>query len=86
VIDARGLRLEVFSDTFAPQVNGVSRTLERLVTAFERRRAAVLGETVDVPGALPDPLSRASSIVEINVVAALSTMTCCFTVLSQSYV
>lgn len=63
MVDARGLRLALFSDTFAPQVNGVSRTLERLVTAFERRGAEVLVETVDVPGALPDPrVRRASSV------------------------
>lgn len=36
-VDATGLRLAVFSDTYAPQVNGVARTLERLVRAVEER-------------------------------------------------
>jgi len=63
VVDGRGLRLALFTDTFAPQVNGVSRTLDRLVTALERRGAEVLVETVSVPGARPDPrVHRAPSI------------------------
>ena len=33
--DASGLRLALFTDTYTPQVNGVARTLERLVGAVE---------------------------------------------------
>lgn len=61
--DARGLRLALFTDTFAPQVNGVARTLERLVTAVERRGGAVHVETVEAPGADPDlRVHRAASV------------------------
>ncbi len=52
---AAGLRLAIFSDTFAPQVNGLSRTLDRMVAAIEQRGGAVRVETVDVPEASPDP-------------------------------
>lgn len=52
--DLRGLRLALFTDTFAPQVNGVSRTLERLVAALEARGGAVRVETVADPDAAPD--------------------------------
>lgn len=52
--DARGLRLAVFTDTYAPQVNGVARTLERLVSAVESMGAAVRVETVDDPAARLD--------------------------------
>lgn len=52
--DARGLRLALFTDTFAPQVNGVTRTLERLVTAVESRGGAVHVETVQAPEATAD--------------------------------
>lgn len=52
--DARGLRVALFTDTFAPQVNGVSRTLDRLVTALEARGGAVHVETVRAPDATPD--------------------------------
>ncbi len=38
---AEGLRLALFTDTYAPQVNGVARTLERLVAAVEARGGAV---------------------------------------------
>ncbi len=53
-LDARGLRLALFTDTYAPQVNGVARTLERLVAAVEARGGAVRVETVDDPAALMD--------------------------------
>ena len=36
-----GVRLALFSDTYPPQMNGVSRTLERLVIAARERGAAV---------------------------------------------
>ena len=35
------LRLALFTDTFAPQVNGVARTLARLVDAVQERGGAV---------------------------------------------
>ena len=53
--DARGIRLAIFTDTFAPQINGVARTLERLVQAVEARGGAVRVETVADPEAQPDP-------------------------------
>ena len=36
-----GVRLALFSDTYPPQMNGVSRTLERLVAAARERGATV---------------------------------------------
>lgn len=60
---AGGLRLALFTDTFSPQVNGVARTLERLVTAVERRGGAVYVETVDSPGAVAQArVRRAPSV------------------------
>ena len=52
---AAGLRLAIFSDTYPPQVNGVSRTLERLVGAVEARGGAARVITVDDPEASADP-------------------------------
>ncbi len=49
VVDARALRLAVFSDTYPPQVNGVARTLERLVGAVEERGGTVRVFTVNDP-------------------------------------
>lgn len=61
--EARGLRLALFTDTYTPQVNGVARTLERLVSAVERRGGAVLVETVQAPDAPVDPrVRRAPSV------------------------
>ncbi|WP_309669120.1 glycosyltransferase family 1 protein [Gemmatimonas sp.] len=40
-VRADGLRLALFTDTYAPQVNGVARTLERLVAAVEARGGVV---------------------------------------------
>jgi glycosyltransferase involved in cell wall biosynthesis len=54
-VSAEGIRLAMCSDTFAPQVNGVARTLERMVQAFEHRGGAIHVETVQVPDAIPDP-------------------------------
>lgn len=54
-VSAEGIRLAMCSDTFAPQVKGVSRTLERMVQAFEHRGGAIHVETVQVPDAKPDP-------------------------------
>jgi phosphatidylinositol alpha 1,6-mannosyltransferase len=51
---AHDLRLAIFTDTFAPQVNGVARTLERLVGAVQARGGAVRVETVGDPAASPD--------------------------------
>ena len=52
---AAGLRLAIFSDTYPPQVNGVSRTLERLVGAIEARGGAARVITVADPDAPRDP-------------------------------
>ena len=51
---AEGLRLAVFTDTYPPQVNGVSRTLERLVGAIEARGGAARVITVADAEAAPD--------------------------------
>ena len=53
-VDASALRLAIFSDTYPPQVNGVSRTLERLVAAVEARGGTALVVTVDDPAAEDD--------------------------------
>ena len=52
---AEGLRLALFTDTFPPQVNGVARTLERLVRAIEARGGAVQVVTVADPESVPLP-------------------------------
>ncbi len=49
VESASGLRLAIFTDTYLPQVNGVSRTLAGLAAAVERRGGAVRVETVQDP-------------------------------------
>jgi glycosyltransferase involved in cell wall biosynthesis len=60
---AAGLRLALCTDTYAPQVNGVARTLERLVQAVEARGGVVQVLTVDDPDAGPDPrLERIPSL------------------------
>lgn len=41
VVRLDGLRIALFSDTYPPQMNGVSRTLERLVIAARERGASV---------------------------------------------
>ena len=46
---AVGLRLALFSDTYAPQVNGVARTLARLRKAIEARGGAVRVFTTEDP-------------------------------------
>jgi phosphatidylinositol alpha 1,6-mannosyltransferase len=45
------LRLALVTDTFAPQLNGVTRTLDRLVSAVESRGGVVHIETVADPAA-----------------------------------
>jgi phosphatidylinositol alpha 1,6-mannosyltransferase len=47
------VRLALFSDTFPPQMNGVSRTLERLVVAARERGAAVRVFTTTDPEQAP---------------------------------
>ncbi len=51
---AEGLRLAIFSDTYPPQVNGVARTLERLVRAVRARGGAVRVFCTTDPEAQPD--------------------------------
>jgi glycosyltransferase involved in cell wall biosynthesis len=50
-----GLRLALFSDTYPPQVNGVSRTLARLADAIRARGGAVRVFCTDDPDAVPHP-------------------------------
>jgi phosphatidylinositol alpha 1,6-mannosyltransferase len=83
--DPRALRLALFTDTFSPQLNGVARTLERLVTAVESRGGQVRVETVEDPGAHRDarvvrwpsapfwayPQLRMSAPLRANVTAGL---------------
>lgn len=47
-VSAEGLRLALFTDTYAPQINGVSRTLTRLVDAVHDRGGIAKVFTVDV--------------------------------------
>jgi hypothetical protein len=56
-ISARGLRLALFSDTYAPQINGVARTLERLAREVRARG----GDVVIVP---LTPGQSTTSIIE----------------------
>ena len=53
--DFSSIRLALFSDTYAPQVNGVSRTLERLVAALRARGGSVEVFTTADPQAQPTP-------------------------------
>lgn len=53
---ASGLRLALFSDTFSPQVNGVARTLDRLVKAVRLRGGDVRVFTPSDPARTPDPM------------------------------
>lgn len=46
-------RLALFTDTWTPQVNGVARTLDRLVTECEARGIETLVVTVDEADAVP---------------------------------
>ncbi|MES3036075.1 MAG: glycosyltransferase family 1 protein [Gemmatimonadota bacterium] len=50
IVRLDGVRLALFSDTYPPQMNGVSRTLERLVLAARERGAAVRVFTTTDPG------------------------------------
>ena len=60
---ARGLRLALFSDTYSPQVNGVARTLERLVAAVRARGGEARVFTTSDPDAAPDgSVRRAASV------------------------
>ena len=47
------LRLALFTDTYPPQLNGVSRTLERLVRAVSARGGAARVYTTTDPGVRP---------------------------------
>ncbi len=51
VPDCSGIRLALFSDTFAPQVNGVARTLDRLCAALRERGGTVHVFTTEDPDA-----------------------------------
>ena len=55
MIDARALRLALFTDTYTPQINGVARTLERLTSAVQSRGGAVRVFTVEDPEQEEDP-------------------------------
>ena len=50
-VSAEGLRLALFTDTYAPQVNGVARTLERLASVIEARGGSVRVFTAHDPEA-----------------------------------
>lgn len=52
--DARGIRLALCSDTYAPQLNGVARTLERLVGAVRARGGEVRVISATDPAAADD--------------------------------
>ena len=50
-VSAEGLRLALFTDTYAPQVNGVARTLERLASVIVARGGSVRVFTAHDPEA-----------------------------------
>lgn len=54
-VNAAALRLAIFTDTYPPQVNGVARTLERLVDAVKSRGGVARVYTVEDPDATPAP-------------------------------
>lgn len=63
MIDATRLRLALFSDTYLPQINGVSRTLDRLVAAVAARGGAAKVFTVADPSATTvDHVARYASV------------------------
>jgi glycosyltransferase involved in cell wall biosynthesis len=51
MITLEGFRLAVFTDTYAPHLNGVTRTLDRLVAEVSRRGGEARVFTVEAPGA-----------------------------------
>ncbi len=57
-IDATDLRLALFTDTALPQINGVTRTLDRLVRAVRERGGDVLTLTTTDPAAVDDATVR----------------------------
>lgn len=62
-VRADGLRLALVSDTWAPQVNGVTRTLERLAETVQERGGAVEVFTTSDPAAGPeDGVHRTDSL------------------------
>ncbi|MEP6765517.1 MAG: glycosyltransferase family 1 protein [Gemmatimonadaceae bacterium] len=63
IVSAKGLRLAIFSETYAPQVNGVTRTLERLTDVVRERGGAVRVYTVSEPGVVEQPhIERYASV------------------------
>jgi glycosyltransferase involved in cell wall biosynthesis len=57
-IDAAGLRLALFTDTALPQLNGVTRTLDRLVRTVRARGGEVLTLTTTELDVAEDPTVR----------------------------
>lgn len=55
VPDMSDVRLAIFTETFRPQVNGVARTLDRLVTAMESHGGQVQVFTAADPSAPEEP-------------------------------
>src|SRR5262249_46217319 len=53
---ARALRIAFVSDTYAPQTNGVARTLERTVAALRSRGHEIRVLTPDDPAASSNPI------------------------------
>ena len=53
MVDASTLRVALFTDTYLPQLNGVTRTLDRLVSAIRARGGAVRVWTPRDPAAPP---------------------------------
>src|ERR1700722_12595917 len=63
IVSAEGIRLALFTDTFAPQINGVSRTLERLAAVIRERGGEVRTFTTSDPEADEHPeVQRSPSI------------------------
>ena len=62
-IDATGLRLALFTDTALPQLNGVTRTLHRLVRTVQARGGEVLTLTTTDRDVIEDPAVRRYSSI-----------------------
>ncbi|MEP6781653.1 MAG: glycosyltransferase family 1 protein [Gemmatimonadaceae bacterium] len=63
IVSAKGLRLAIFSETYLPQVNGVTRTLERLTDAVRERGGEVRVYTVSDENVVDQPhIERYASV------------------------
>ncbi|MCX5761225.1 MAG: glycosyltransferase family 1 protein [Gemmatimonadetes bacterium] len=62
-VGTRAPRVAIFTDTFAPQVNGVARTLDRLAEALRERGGSATVVTVDMPASEAEALPEDRDVV-----------------------